>query len=168
MSYMRKNEVKKVLEKFAVNTQLLRDDYLKYNKNKTGDIALSIAEKYFDYTIYMQKNAKKNFIKAGKTYLKKSRSLFKKEGDKNKESQKMQLLGDVYTKILLGDYKKAIKTLDKKFKANEIEEKNKAFYDFLNFTAYSKLKDRENAKSWYEKLKTHPNSKLLVLKSRKI
>lgn len=168
MSYMRKSEVIILLKKFSLNTTLMQTDYLSYNKNETGDAALKIAEKYLDYSIYIDKNIRNNFLRIANTYLKKSKNLFKKEGDKNKESQRLHLLSEVYKNALYNNNSKALKKIKSDFKETEIEEKNKGLYNFLNFTLYNKAGDKENAKLWYEKLKTNKEAKLFLMKSRKI
>jgi thiol-disulfide isomerase/thioredoxin len=168
MSYMNKNEVKHLLKKYSVNTTLLQSDFSNYYKNETGDAALNIASKYFDYSLYVDKELRNDFLKLGSKYLKKSEQLFKKEGDKKKESQQIDLLGDVYKKMIQGNYEKSLKNLKGKFKEEDILEKNKPLFDFLNFTLYNKLEDKEQAKLWYQKLKKHKKAKLFLMKSRKV
>jgi hypothetical protein len=167
-SYMSTNEVKNLLNKYAVNTGLLQTDFSKYYKNKTGDIALSIATKYFDYSLYIDKELRSNFLKLGSKYLKNTQQFFKKEGDKKKDAQKIDLLENVYRKMLQGNYEKSLKILKTKFTEGSIEEKNKPLFDFLNFTLYNKIEDKEQAKIWYQKLKKHKDAKMFLLKSRKV
>jgi thiol-disulfide isomerase/thioredoxin len=168
MSYMRKSEVIILLKKFSLNNNLLQRDYLSYNKEKTGDNALKIAEKYLDYSIYIDKNVRTNFLKLANVYLKKSKDLYKKEGTKNKESQRIDLLSEVYRNTIFNNTDKALKKIKNEFKEEEIEEKNIGLYNFLNFTLYNKTGDKDNAKLWYEKLKTNKDAKLFLMKSRKI
>jgi hypothetical protein len=165
---MGKSEVISLLKKFSLNTTLMQTDYLSYNKKETGDTALKLAEKYLDYSIYIDKNIRNNFLRIANTYLKKSKNLFKKEGDKNKESQRLHLLSEIYKNALYNNNSKALKKIKSDFKETEIEEKNKGLYNFLNFTLYNKAGDKENAKLWYEKLKTEKEAKLFLMKSRKI
>lgn len=167
MSYMNKNEVKRLLKKFSVNTALLQSDFSKFYKNETGDAALDIANKYFDYSLYVDKELRNNFLKLGSKYLKNAEDLYKNEGDKKKEAQKIELLGDVYKKLIQGNYEKSLKALSK-YKEGIIEEKNKPLFDFLNFTIYNKIDDKEQAKLWYQKLKQHKDAKLFLMKSRKV
>ena len=168
MSYMGKSEVISLLKKFSLNTTLMQTDYLSYNKKETGDTALKLAEKCLDYSIYINKNVRNNFLKLANTYLKKSKDLFKKEGNKNKESQRIQLLSEVYKNALYNNNSKALKKIKSEFKESEIEEKNIGLYNFLNFTLYNKTGDKESAKLWYEKLKRDKEAKLFLMKSRKI
>ncbi|WP_405607427.1 thioredoxin family protein [Polaribacter sp. Asnod1-A03] len=167
MSYMNKNEVKQLLNKFSVNTALLQSEFTEFYKNRTGDSTLDIANKYFDYSLFVDKALRNNFLKLGSVYLKKAKNLFENEGRKKKESQKIGLLGNVYKKLIQGKYEKSLKMLNK-FKGGAIEEKNKPLYDFLNFAIYNKLENKEQAKLWYEKLKKHKDAKLFLMKSRKV
>lgn len=165
MSYMRKPEVISLLKKFSLNTSLFQSDYINYRNNKTGDNALILAEKYLDYSIFVDKKVKNNFLKVAEIYLKKTKTFYKKEGTKNKEKQRLFLLNEVYRKTLYNRTKSALKSLEKEVSEDVIEEKNKLLYAFLNFTLHNKLKNKEKAKLWYDKLK---NDKLYLLKSRKI
>ncbi|MGY0408439.1 MAG: thioredoxin family protein, partial [Polaribacter sp.] len=76
-SYMDKNKVMNILKKYAVSTKLLGTDYVSFYKNRNGDSALKIAEKYFDFSIYVDKNIKRNFISLGKNYLKQTKNLYR-------------------------------------------------------------------------------------------
>ncbi|MHB0755870.1 thioredoxin family protein [Polaribacter sp. M15] len=168
MSYMGLTEVKKVLQKYTVNTSLLQPDYLEYHENETGDTALDIASKYFDYSIYLDDELKYAFLKLGDVYLKNAHKLYRKEGNKNANSQKIFLIGDVYSELIKGHYKKSLKLLTNKINEDEVLEKNKSLYNFLNFTLYNKLENKDQAKIWYQKLKKHKDAKVLLLKSRKV
>ncbi|WP_369049282.1 thioredoxin family protein [Tenacibaculum sp. UWU-22] len=168
MSYMNEIQVIEILKKYSYVTKLMQDELLSYYKNKTGDNALQLAEKYLDYSIYVKDEVKKDFLRLGKDYLKKTYKLYKKEGDSKKNKQRIDLLTDVYIAILQGDYTDALKKLNKKFDENKIEDSNKTLYNFLNYIAYSKIQDRENAKLWYKKLEQMEGYQSFFLKSRKI
>ncbi|MEE9409241.1 MAG: thioredoxin domain-containing protein [Polaribacter sp.] len=167
-SYMMKSQVMQLLKKYTYGTNFLQQDYLNYKKTKSGDNALKIAEKYFDYSIYVKKEVKNDFLSLANKYLKLTYKLYKKEGSKNKNAQRIHLFGDVYKYLVRGNYEKTIKQLKDDFPENKIDTSNKSLYDFMYFTAYNKLKDKGNARIWYEKLKTNKGYKDLLLKSRKI
>lgn len=167
-SYMPKIEVMKILKKYSYGTKILQNEYLDFMKLKSGDNSLKIAEKYFNYSVYVKDDVKRDFLSIANRYLKISNKLYRSEGDKNKNSQKINLYADVYRYLIQGNYNKTLKKLNKDFKENEIIETNKGLYNFLYFTAYSKLNDRENAKIWYDKLKENEGAKVFLLMSRKI
>ncbi|AQS92837.1 hypothetical protein BXQ17_01595 [Polaribacter sp. BM10] len=168
MSYMRKSEVISLLQNFSLKTNLMQKKYVSFLNKKSGDTALELAESYLDFSIFLDKKVRSNFLKLANVYLKKSKSLFKKEGNKNKESQRLYLLSEVYRNTLKNNNIKAITKIKNKFKESEIEEKNRTFYNFLNFTLYNKIGEKDKAKIWYDKLKKDNNYKLLLMKSRKI
>ncbi|WP_298883636.1 thioredoxin domain-containing protein [uncultured Polaribacter sp.] len=167
-SYMNKEKVMRVLKKYTYGNKLLQQEYLNYLKKESGDNALKIAEKYFDYSIYVDKEVKNDFLKLANKYLKITNKLYKKEGDKKKNSQRIGLFTDAYKYLIKGDYERTVKNLNDDFKEDKISPENKGFYNFLYFTAYNKLKDKDNARIWYQKLKTDKDSKNLILKSRRI
>lgn len=166
--YKDKIQMMRVLKRYSVNTNALQEDFLSFDKEKTGVTALKIAEKYFDYSIYVDQSVKNNFLRLANKYLKKSKKLSDKKEYKEKLSQRAQLLASPYRELIRGKYEKVIQTLNKKFKENEISEENKGLYNFLYFASYSKLKDKINAKIWYEKLKKDKDSKIFLAKSRKV
>lgn len=167
-SYMDKSQVVKFLKKYSYGTQLLQKNLLSFMKNNTGDEALKIAEKYFDFSIYVKENVKKDFLKIGSLYLKKANKLYKKEGDKHRNAQRINLYKNVYWYLIQGDYKKTIQKLKNNFPENKIDTTNKRMYNFIYFTVYNKLKDKDNARIWYKKLITNRDYKNLLIKSRKI
>lgn len=166
--YKDKNQMLKVLKKYAISTKIFQEDFLKYYKKQTPETAISLAEKYFDTAIYVNDNIKYNFLKVASVYLKKVRKLTTKNEYKSKFYQKGILLEKGYKYLLKGKNEKILKFLNKEFSEEEILPENKGLYDFINFVAYNKLKDKENAKIWYNKLKENKDFKLYLLKSRKI
>jgi thiol-disulfide isomerase/thioredoxin len=167
-SYMKKTDVMRVLKRYSYTTEFLQKDYLTFHDQANGENAFKLGEKFYEYLIYVKKDVRKDFLKIADSYLDTSKKLFKKEGDKGKHSQRIDLFQDVYHRMLLGSFDKAIKIMDKDYKEDRIEEENKALYAFLRFTSYNKAGDSDNAKVWYEKLKTTENYKKLLFKSRKL
>lgn len=168
IGYMDKGQVMKVLKNFSYGTQMLQKNLISFMKSNTGNEALNIAEKYYDFSIYVKDDVKNSFLKMGDKYLKKAKKLYKSEGNKKKNEQKIELLGDIYRDLIKGKYKNVLEDLDKDFKQENIKDNNMMLYSFIKFTAYNKLNDRENAKIWYNKLKKLNVDKALMLKSRKI
>lgn len=166
--YKDKGQMMKVLKKFSLNTSALQNDFLSFKKESNSAVALSIAEKYFDYSIYVDESVKNNFLRLANKYLKKAKKLSDKKTYKTKYSQRVNLLGSVYRDLIRGKYEKVIKTLNKEFQEDKILDENKGLYNFLYFASYNKLKDKVNAKVWYEKLKTDKDSKVFLAKSRKV
>lgn len=166
--YMGKSEVKEMLQKYAISTKGIQANYFNYYKRPNGNAALQIAEKYFDLAIVVSPKIKRNFLKLGSEYLRKARRLYKSEGTKGKEGQRIGLLDDVYKELISGKSEKANKLLERKFIETEIEPKNKELYYFLKLAVYSKLDKKEAAKIYYKKLKQGKEFKKYLLKYRKI
>lgn len=158
----------KVLKKYAINTSALQEDFLSYRKAKSGEIAMTIAEKYIDYSIYVDKTVRRNFLALANKYLKDAKKIVGKKKFKENFLQRADLLKYGYENLVRGKYEKVIQVLNKDFKEENITEKNRGLYNFLHFASYNKLQNKEEAKKWYEKLKTDKNAKLFLLKSRKI
>lgn len=168
VGYKDKVKIMRVLKRYSVNTSALQKDFLSFIKKNNTDDAIKIAEKYFDYSIYVDKAARFSFLRMANNYLKKAKKLSKKKDYRTNFSQRVKLLDKAYKKLIVGKYEKVILFLNEEFKEEQILAKNKGLYNFLYYTAYNKLKDRDNAKKWYEKLKTDKNVKMYLLKSRKL
>lgn len=166
--YKSKTQMLRVLKKYAINTRSFQEDFSNFYRKPTPNLTLSIAEKYFDTSLYLDSSIKFKFLKLGSIYLKKIKKSTSKKEYKEKFSQKVHLLGGAYKLLILGKNKKTLKFLKSKFKENEILLANKTLYDFMHFVAYNKLKDKDNAKIWYSKLKENKDFKKYLLKSRKI
>lgn len=166
--YKDKESMLKVLKDYSVNTNVFQSDFSNFLNNEDASTSLSIAEKYFDYSIYVKESAKNDFLKTGYVYLKKTKKISSKKEYKEKYEQRVALLAGPYKDLIRGKFEKVIKNMTEKFDENTIKQENKALFYFLNFTAYNKLNDKENAKVWYNKLKVEENHKVYLLKSRKI
>lgn len=163
--YKDKNRMMRVLEKYSVNTTFLQEDFSKFYKEESNEVAINIAEKYLDYAAYVDDNLKREFIKLGRDYLRKASKI---KGESEDAKQKTKLLSEGYLRLIRGNYERAKKALDKEFNESDILESNKSFYNFLYFTIHNKLNDKENAKVWYNKLKENKDYRIYLLKSRKI
>lgn len=166
--YQDKNQMIKVLKNYALNTKAFQADYINFNKKPSASTAMSIAEKYFNTSIYVDEKVKYKYMNLAGDYLKKAKKLCDKREYKEKFAQRVDLLKDVYRLLLRGKNEKVLEHLNDDFKESEILPENKGLYDFMHFVAFNKLEDRENAKIWYNKLKTDKNFKVYLLKSRKI
>ncbi len=165
--YKDKNRMSLILEKYFLNTKFLQKELIAYYKKPTGNNALALAYKYIDFSIFISKNRKKKILKLSNNYIYKAKKLYKKEGNKHKREQQIALL-TIYKSLVKEKFKKVITALESNFKEDEIKEKNKPLYHFLYFTAYMKLKNKKSAKTWYQKLIKNKDTKMWLLKSRKI
>lgn len=166
MSYKNKNEVIKLLKKYALNTSFLQRDFLIHHKKNSSISNLRLAQKYQKYAVFLDESVKADFINLSEKYLKNTKNFLKKEKKKDAMlDQKIKLLY-VQSKALKGNYKKALKDLGK-FNEEDIEESNKLLYCFLNYLANKGLGKNEAA-GCLEKLKALPNSKNQLTLAEKI
>ena len=69
MSYMNKAQVKKLLDKFSLNTKFLQRDYVIYKKMKNSTSSFRLAQSYQNYAIFLDKNVRSDFLKLSLNYL---------------------------------------------------------------------------------------------------
>jgi thiol-disulfide isomerase/thioredoxin len=157
MSYMNKNQVKNLLEKYSLNTSFLQRDYLIYNKNKNSNSSFRLAASYQNYSIYLDESVRNDFLDLSINYLNQTKNLLKSEKKKNiVMNQKIQLI-QIHEKLIRGNYKKCRKELDKSFEEGKIDERNKGLYYFLNYVACKGQENNDLSEIWLDKLKSTPN-----------
>lgn len=166
--YKDKDKMLDVLKKYSIDTSIFQEDLVSFFKNENANASLNIAEKYMDFSVFVDESVKYDFLKLADLYLKKTKKLSEKRIYEEKYSQKVHLLGGVYKNLIKGKYDKALKSLDENFSESSISIANKPLFEFLYFTTYNKLEDKENAKLWFSKLKEEKDFKIYLLKSRKI
>lgn len=166
-SYMNKNGVLKLLNKFSYKIPLLQDEFSEYLNNANGDTSLKIAEKYIDFSLFVNDDVKPNFLRVANKYLKTTTKHYRKEKQKKKNKQRISIIEDVYIEALKGNYEKSLVELNE-YDLAEIEKNNKELFVFLNFALNNKLKNNKKAEFWFKELKLLSNYKLLLAKSRKV
>ncbi|MCB0445306.1 MAG: thioredoxin fold domain-containing protein, partial [Gelidibacter sp.] len=130
MSYKKKFEVIKLLKKYAVNTNFLRQDLVNYNQKQSYITAYRLASKYQDYCLYLDDDLKSDFLKLSGYYFDEYKKELKPLDVKNKEAyyQKIELF-DIQENLILNKPEKALKKLHK-YGKDAIYEVNQSFYDF--------------------------------------
>lgn len=168
MSYMNKVQVKKLLNKYALNTSFLQRDYLIYNQNINSTSSFRLAQSYQNYSIYLDENVRNDFLSLSMNYLKEVKKLLKKE-NKNDISmnQKIELI-EIQEKLIRGDYSKCIKELSKSFKEEKIDERNRSLFYFISYVANKGVNDTENSEIWFEKLKSTANNAIYLKRAEKL
>jgi len=154
MSFMSKGQVKKLLNKYALNTAFLQKDYLIYNKNINSNSGFRLAQSYQNYSIYLNENVRNDFLMLSLTYLKEVKKLLKRENRNNiSMNQKIELI-EIQEKLIRGDYSKCIKELNKSFREEKIDERNRSLFYFISYVASKGVNDTENSEIWFQKLKS--------------
>ncbi|MDY7396157.1 thioredoxin family protein [Aureibaculum sp. 2210JD6-5] len=153
MSYMGKSKVIKLLEKYALSTKFLQTDYLIYNKKVNSYSAFRLAQKYQDFAMFLDDDIKTDFLSLSKIYIKQTEKELKNEDREDKAiEEKIELL-DIQEDVIRDNYKRSSKALGK-LKEEEINDKNKQFFYFLNYVSCRGQNKSEMAETWLTKLKS--------------
>jgi len=152
MSYKTKSQVLKLLEKYALNTEFLQNEYALYYKKKNIITAYRLANKLQEYSLYLKDGLRRDYLSLAneyivetKKYAKEAEAALKKSV--NKKINFLNIKGALYK----GKGKKALKLLSK-IDASELDEYSFAQYSYLNYAAYKTVKDEVNAQKWAQKL----------------
>lgn len=153
MSYKSKNDVIKMLKKYALNTQFLRQDLINYHNQQNFVTSFRLASKFQDYSLYVSdKNVKYDILQLSSNYFNDSEKFLKNTEMTNKETfiQKIELF-EIQSYLITQNASKAIRKIEK-IESSSIHELNQGFYNFLCYTAYNMDQDAENAKLWKDKV----------------
>ena len=168
MSYMSKVQIKKLLSKYALNTAFLQRDYLIYKQNINSNSSFRLAQSYQNYSIYLDENVRNDFLKLSINYLKEVKKLLKRENRNNiSMNQKIELI-EIQEKLIRGDYSKCVKELNKRFRKEKIDERNRSLFYFLSYVASKGINDIENSEIWFEKLKSTPTNTIYLKRAEKL
>ncbi len=85
MSYKSKNEVLNLLNKYAVNTNFLKQHLINYYKNPSFATAFQLASKYNDFSIYLKEDIRRDILNLSDKYFDTSLKFLKKSDMKNKD-----------------------------------------------------------------------------------
>lgn len=153
MSYKSKNDVIKLLKKYALSTQFLKQDLINYHQQKDFLTSFRLASKYQDFSLYVSdKDVKFDILKLSSGYFSDSGNFLKSSEMSNKEAYEQKIsLFEIQGFLIAQNTRKALKQLDK-FDGSAIHELNKSFYNFLYYTSYYIAGDVENSNVWKEKL----------------
>ncbi|MEO8516982.1 MAG: thioredoxin domain-containing protein [Flavobacterium sp.] len=121
------------IERFTLSTEFIAFELLNFYKNSNVHSGTRLAQKYFDYSLLVDKKAKKAFTRVAGDYLKAAESKLKKEDDNYQTiSQKIDLL-ELYENLYEYDFEKVNKKLAKLVSKSKINEENQIFYFFLKY-----------------------------------
>lgn len=144
--------IEKVLEDYAFSTVFLKEELKSYKKKKTFVTTYRLAKKYLDFTVISNKNQERELIDLAFIYIDEAEAFITAQPNENKEMlfQKCQLLR-LYEFVLRDKPKKVLREL-KTLAETGIKSPNNSLYNFLNFAAYSLLKDKESIEEWRKKV----------------
>ncbi|WP_250433992.1 thioredoxin family protein [Hanstruepera flava] len=148
MSYKRKSEVIRLLEKYALNTSYLSKDLINYYKNTSFTTAFRLGVKYQDYSLHLGDSIQKDILTLSTSYLEDAEAYLKESKMKNKKAFKQKItLFKIQETLILNKPDKALKQLGK-IKEESLEQINVELYSFLYYVAYLKLGDDSNISKW--------------------
>jgi len=144
----------------------MQEEYRGIAKLNDLNAKVSLAEKYLNYSIYIDwHSTKENLIYIATKYIQEQqKNLSNSLSEVSK--QKLFLLSS-YKDVLNGRYKKAARVINK-LNQDEIIVANRSLFYYLGFVANNKAKNKEIAKVWFYKLKERPDFNFYHLMSRKL
>jgi hypothetical protein len=141
-----------LIKLYALDTSYLKQELGNYSKNKNFATAFSLASKYIDFTLFIEKDARLEILQLANIYFEEANVYLNKSDLKNKDAfiQKRDLL-KIKELLILNKPKKARRQL-KKLNSTEINPINKSLFSFLNYTTFKLLKDDKNANLWKDEI----------------
>ena len=163
--YMSKNQLIKLLEKYNLNTSYLSKELTNYSIKKNFVNTFRLGVKYQNYSLYLNKDIKSDFVKLSNQYLKKAKSLIKQDSELNqiKFIQRLGLI-EIQSDLILGKIKKGMKKL-KKIKKTEIDKMNLSLYNFLCYLCAIESKNEKTKKELEKHLSKSDLKKVELFKS---
>lgn len=163
--YMSKNQLIKLLEKYNLNTSYLSKELTNYSIKKNFVNTFRLGVKYQNYSLYLNKDIKSDFVKLSNQYLKKAKSLIKQDSELNqiKFIQRLGLI-EIQSDLILGKIKKGMKQL-KKIKKTEIDKMNLSLYNFLCYLCAIESKNEKTKKELEKHLSKSDLKKVELFKS---
>lgn len=145
-------DIAKLIENYALNTQLVTLELEAYKKEKNFYSAYYLASKYLDLSVYVNESIRSEIIDLSNIYLDEAVGFLEIEAteDKSTLKQRAELL-KIQEYLILNRPKRVLREL-KKMDAENIESTNEALVNFLYYTAYSILKDEKNIELWKTKV----------------
>lgn len=152
MSYKTKPQVMDLLNKYAVNTEYMFNEYVYYSKSKTLSTTSRLATKTQDFSLYLKGDLRRAYLNVSNEYLKEVEKLLKKDKEAKFEKLvlKMNLLA-IQNVLYRGKTKKALRKMNE-LNVEKLDAYAYAQFCFLNCVVYKQKKDELNEKIWRQKL----------------
>lgn len=151
LGYSDKESFKRMIEKYALNTNYFQKESIHYLQNRSYVTAMRLAQKYMDYSLFLEPDIKGDFLRLANEYLKQAGNLLnKKQNNYHTMMQKislMELTVDLYSHNL-----KKVKRNLKKIKEEEVDPMNRSLYDILNYGLARGEDHPQEIEKWEEKL----------------
>ena len=149
--YSGKGRFKSMVEKYALNTGYFQKESIHYFQNRSYITAMRLAQKYTDYSLFIDKGIKRDFLRLAGIYLKHAGDLLdSKQENYQIMFQKiylMELTADLYSQ----DLKKVRRNLGK-IKEAEVDPMNRNIYYLLNYGLALGENKQQELEMWEEKV----------------
>jgi len=165
LGYMNKNQLSKVMKKYAVSTKFMRKENLNYYKNQNYATGLRLAQKYIDYSQYLQEDIQAEFLGLASNYLKNGEKLLdKKQGNYHNMKDKIELM-EIQIDLYQDKTNRVEKKLEKDFELSNLSKGNKILYTYLNYCISLKSHDNKAIDTWKKQLVSVDHSGAYLKKS---
>jgi thioredoxin-related protein len=136
--YHNAESLTKILDKYSLSTEYLSLDLIDFYKTKNLYTALKAAQKYCDYSLFVDKNIKEKILKISLEYLKDAKETVKKS-DKNYPNYMQRLeLYKLYSVAYRFEFEKLSAGISE-VKPEDIDPSNEYFYWFLKYISQKGL-----------------------------
>lgn len=165
VGYMSKDQVSVVLKKYALNTRFMRAENLNYFRHQDYATGIRLAQKYIDFSQYLQKDIQPEFLKIASNYLRYGeKMLSRKQRNYADMKEKVDLL-----EMQIGLYQDNTGSVEKKllknFEITSLSKGNKLLYTYLNYCVSLKNQDATAIDKWKKQLVSVDNSGAYLKKS---
>ena len=136
------NQLKNELEDYVLSTEYLSSDLINFYKMNNFNTAIRVAQRYFDYSLFVDSEIKPKLLNVTVSYLSEAKkALHKKDEDYIEKSQKLMFI-ELFQYAYALDFIK----LNKKLKESvllDIKESNINYYYFLKYITAKGLNNND-------------------------
>lgn len=132
--YQTPSDLKKELVQFSLSTEYLSTELISFYKTQKYNQAIRLAQKYYTYSLLVEKNIKGRMVRVAGEYLKDAKDVLKrKDEDYFQQKQKLELL-NLYELAYGFDFEKLNKKIAE-IKPDNLNQLNEYQYWFLKYLA---------------------------------
>jgi len=144
--------ITKLIKKYAFDTRFISAELKNYSDDKNFYSTYYLASKYLDFSLYANKDIRKEILNLANIYLDEAQSIIVSSASEDKLvlEERCELLR-LQESLLLKRPKKVLRKL-KKMNAENIKNNNQSMVSLLYYTAFKILGDEKNAELWLSKV----------------
>lgn len=160
------NITKEKLKKFSVNLSYLQTPMAQYQHTKNYITALRLAEKYLDFSLFVDKQIKNEILDLSHYYLKEAENLLDKDQKNFKMIDQKIELTEAIIDLYNEKFSRVERFLSKKIDDTELTQNNEALFAYLNYCVSCKNSQAEEMNKWKHQLESYPNGKLYLSRAK--